>query len=59
MKDKIIRDIRSLFEQEEFDYYIPKRLSNFQNNNYIEYERKGDKSATYHQMNILIKLNFT
>ena len=28
IKDKIIRDIRALFEQEE-DYYKPKRVSSF------------------------------
>ena len=35
VKDKIIRDSRTLFAQEE-DYYKPKRVSNFRNNNYIE-----------------------
>ena len=35
---KITRDIRTLFEQEEDDYYKPKRVSNFWNNNYIEHE---------------------
>ena len=45
IKDRIIRDIRSLFEQqEEKDYYKPKRVSNFWDNNYIEYESNGDKN---------------
>ena len=35
IKDRIIRDIRTLFEQE--DYYEHKRVSNFWDNNYIEY----------------------
>ena len=35
IKDKIIGDIRSLFEEE--DYYEPKRANSFWNNNYIEY----------------------
>ena len=35
---KITGDIRTLFEQEEEDYYKPKRVSNFWNNNYIEHE---------------------
>ena len=35
---KITRDIRTLFEQEEEDYYKPKRVSNFWNNDYIEHE---------------------
>ena len=45
IKDRIIRDIKTLFEQEEEkDYYESKRVSNFWNNNYIEYESNGDKS---------------
>ena len=45
VKDNIIRDIRTLFEQEkEEDYYEPKRVHNFWNNNYIEYENNGDKN---------------
>ena len=32
IKDRITRDIRTLFEQEE-NYYEPKRVSNFGNNN--------------------------
>ena len=43
IKDKIIRDIGTLFEQEE-DYYTPKRVSNFWNNNCIEFESNGDKN---------------
>ena len=45
IKDNIIRDIRILFEQgKEEDYYEPKRVSNFWNKNYIEYESNGDKN---------------
>ena len=45
IKDRIIRDIRALFEQQqEKDHYKPKRVSNFWNNNYIEYESYGDKN---------------
>ena len=44
IKYRIIRDIRTLFEQEEEDYYKPKRVSNFWNNNYIEYGSNGDKN---------------
>ena len=43
MKDKTIRDTKTLFEQEE-DYYKPKRVRSFWNNNYIEYESNGDKN---------------
>ena len=32
IKDRIIRDIRTLFEQQEEDYYKPKRLINLWNN---------------------------
>ena len=72
LKDKIIRDIWTLFEKEEEkeerkrkkhnekkkkdimwdirklkhekDYHEPKRISNFWNNNYIEYRSNGDKN---------------
>ena len=44
VKDRIIRDIRTLFEQQEEDYYKPKRVSNFWNNNYIEYKSNGSKN---------------
>ena len=43
IKDRIIRDIRALFELEE-DYCKPKRVSNFWNNDYIGYESNGDKN---------------
>ena len=44
IKDRIIGDIRTLFAQEEEDSYNPKRVSNFWNDNYIEYESNGDKN---------------
>ena len=44
IKDRIIGDIRALFEQEEKDYYKPERVNNFWNNNFIEYESNGDKN---------------
>ena len=43
IKDRIIRDISTLFEQQE-NYYEPKRVTNFWNNNYLEYESNGDKN---------------
>ena len=46
MKDRIIKDIRTLFEQQD-DYYEPKRLSNFWNSNCNEYEIVI-KIETYH-----------
>ena len=42
IKERIIRDIKKLFQQE--DYYKPERVSNFWSNNYIEYESNGDKN---------------
>ena len=46
IKDGILRDIRILFEQEENGkyYYKPKRVNNFWNNNYIQYDRNGIKN---------------
>ena len=44
-KDRKIRDVRRLFEQEEKDYYKPKRVNNFRNNDYIEHESNGDKNG--------------
>ena len=46
LSKKIIRNIRTLFKQEEEEenYYKPKRLNNFWNNIYIEYESNGDKT---------------
>ena len=46
-KDRIIRDTRKLFKQEEEkDYCKPKRVSNFWNNNYVEFESNGDKNRS-------------
>ena len=44
IKDRIIRDIRALFEQEENDCYKSERVNSFWNNNFIEYESNGDKN---------------
>ena len=44
-KDRIIGDIRTLFEQQEGKYYFkPIRVGNFSNGNYVEYESSGDRS---------------
>ena len=43
IKDRLIRDFRTLFEQDE-GYYKPERVSNFWSNNYIECESNGDKN---------------
>ena len=44
-KDRIIRDIKNLFNQEE-DYYTSVRVGNFYSNNYIEYESNCVKIET-------------
>ena len=43
IKDKVLRDVRTLFESDEEDYYKPIRTGNAFSNNYIEYESKRDK----------------
>ena len=43
IKDRIIRDIMTLFKQED-DYYKSIRVSNFWNNNHIKYESSGDRN---------------
>ena len=45
IKNKIIRDIKTRFEQEEENYYKPKRASNFWNKNYVEYESNCDENS--------------
>ena len=50
----------TLFKKEDDDYYKPIRVGNFQNNDYIEYEKSGHRSKkTYQQKNTSIKLNLT
>ena len=56
IKDKIIRDIKTLFQQEEEDYYKPKRVSSFWNNSYSEYESNGDKNSNVSLDEYLIKI---
>ena len=51
-----IRDIQTLFEQEEKDYYKPKRLNNFWNNNYVDYESNGNKNRNLSQDEYLNKI---
>ena len=43
IKDKIIRNVKTIYEQEK-DYYKSGRVSNIWNNDYIEYERNVDKN---------------
>ena len=47
IKDTILTDIENLFKhKEEENYYKPVRVSNLWSNNYIGYERNGDKNET-------------
>ena len=41
-KNRIMRDIKILFKEGHNKHYKPKRIGNFWNNNYIEYESNGD-----------------
>ena len=43
INDKIIRDIKTLFKEED-DYYKPIRSGNLWNSNYIEYQSNGDRN---------------
>ena len=56
IEDRIIRDIRTLFEQQAEDYYKPKRVSNIWKNNYIEYESNGDKNRNLSLVKYLNKI---
>lgn len=44
IKEKIIRDIRTLIESHEENYYESLRIGNAFSWNYIEYESNGDKN---------------
>ena len=47
IKDRVIRDIRNLFEHGEGEhFYKPARVGNFWSNSYIEYESNGDSNKT-------------
>ena len=58
IKEKIIRDVRILFEQAEKDYYKPKRINSFWNSNYIEYDSNGDKNRNLSLDECLNKTEF-
>ena len=50
--------LKNLFEhEEEENYYKPVRVSNFWNNNYIEYKTNMIEIKHYQLKNILIKLD--
>ena len=60
IEDGIIRDIKTIFEKQEKDYYKPKRVSNFWNKIIIlNMKVMVIKTENYHQTNVLRKLNLT
>ena len=44
MEGRIIRDIKTLFEQQEEDYYKLEKVGKLWNYNYTEYESSGDRN---------------
>ena len=57
INDKVLRDMKTLFDSAEEDYYKPIRTDNGFSSNYIQYESTGDKDKTLPLKNILIKLD--
>ena len=52
IKNRIIEDIRTLFEKENQEYYYePKRVSNFGNNNYIKNQVISRNSSLVEYLN--------
>ena len=46
MKDRMLSNIKNLFEHEEENYYKPVRVNNFWSNNYNEFESNDDRNKT-------------
>ena len=44
IKNRIIKDIKNLFEQKTVDSYKPVRADNFWSRKYFEYESNGDRN---------------
>ena len=43
IKDRVLRDIKHIFEhEEEENYYKPVKMNNYWSNSYIEFESYGD-----------------
>ena len=43
INDKVLRDIRTLYESDKEDDYKPIRIGNAFSSNYIKFESNGDK----------------
>ena len=54
---KGIRNIENLSDEINEDYYKPVKTKGAFNDNYIEYESRGDKDKIYHPKNILTLLD--
>ena len=59
LKDRIITDIRNVFEYEEEHYYNPVIVGNFWSNNYINMKVTVIEIKYYQLKNILTKLYHT
>ena len=46
MKDRMLSNIKNLFEHEEENYYKPVRVNNFWSNSYNEFESNDDRNKT-------------
>ena len=57
--DKTIRDIRTLLEENDDEYYKPKRENNFWNKTLLNMKAMAIEIKTNHQENVFTKLNLT
>ena len=55
IKDRILRDIKNLFEHRKEEYFY--KVSNFWSNNYIRYEGTVDRNKSPSVEEYLIKLD--
>ena len=55
IKERILREIKPLFDQQEKDYYKSVRSGNSWNKNYAEYERSGDRNKKLSVKDYLIE----
>ena len=46
INDRVIRDIRNLFKDEEEDCFKSVRVDSFWSNSYLEYDSNGDRNKT-------------
>ena len=55
----MIRNIRTIFQQQEEDCYKPERVNNFWSNSSIEYENNDDKNRNLSLDEYLHKIELT